>query len=287
MIGVSACVAALFALQPHIEVGKGVVLMEDIPFAEVATAEGGRMVLNMDAAFPSWGGDAPLPAVVYIHGGGWFVGSQHEGADAIQVLAEGGYFAVSIEYRLGGEAPFPAALEDCFEAVRFLRANAGELGIDSTRIGVVGYSSGGHLAALMATGGSGEVRYEDSKGAEVSWAGIIHGPVMPGLLTGQVRKMFRQWVGGEDTGRKVRDASPASWVDTADPPFFLLCGEDDDVVPSAQSESFHSHLQQVGVDSAVQVVPGARHVISDRSAYQELLRSLDEHLGGHAAISER
>ncbi|MDP6600908.1 MAG: alpha/beta hydrolase, partial [Phycisphaerales bacterium] len=196
-------------------------------------------------------------------------------------------FAVSIEYRLGGEAPFPAALEDCFDAIRFLKANAGELGIDSTRIGVVGYSSGGHLAALMATGGSGEVRYENSKGAEVSWAGIISGPVMPAMLQGQVRKMFRRWVGGEESGRSVSDASPATWIDDADPPFFLLCGADDDVVPSVQSESFHSHLRQAGVDSVLQVIPGARHVISDRSAFQEMLRSLDEHLGGHAAISEQ
>src|SRR5712691_113271 len=94
----------------------------------------------------------PLPAVAYIFGGGWRHGSPDQGLPAIVALAFRGFFAASIDYRSSTEATFPAQLEDCRAGIRYLRSHATVLGLDPGRIGVIGLSSGGHLAALVGTG---------------------------------------------------------------------------------------------------------------------------------------
>jgi arylsulfatase A len=103
--------------------------------------------LEMDVYRPKgvWG---ELPAIVCIHGGGWAKGNRTSHAKIAQALAARGYVAVTISYRLSGEASFPAAIQDCKSAVRFLRANAKEFGIDVDKIGAIGLSAGGHLTAL-------------------------------------------------------------------------------------------------------------------------------------------
>ncbi len=96
----------------------------------------------------AWG---QLPAIVCIHGGGWANGNRANHGKVAQALAARGYVTATISYRLSGEAPFPAAIHDCKAAVRFLRANAKEYGIDPDNIGAIGLSAGGHLTALLAT----------------------------------------------------------------------------------------------------------------------------------------
>ena len=96
----------------------------------------------------AWG---ELPAIVCIHGGGWAKGNRVNHRKVAQALAARGFVAATISYRLSGEAPFPAAIHDCKAAVRFLRANAEEYGIDTENIGAIGLSAGGHLTALLAT----------------------------------------------------------------------------------------------------------------------------------------
>ena len=111
---------------------------------------GDDRTLEMDIYRPkkTWG---TLPAIVCIHGGGWAKGNRLNHARVAQALAARGYVAATISYRLSGEAQFPAQIHDCKAAVRFLRANANEYGIDSDRIGAIGLSAGGHLVALLAT----------------------------------------------------------------------------------------------------------------------------------------
>ena len=94
-----------------------------------------------------------LPAIVCIHGGGWFKGERRSMIPLAQTLASKGFVTVAISYRLSGEAKFPAAIQDAKAAVRWLRANAGTYGIEADKIGVTGLSAGGHLAALLATSG--------------------------------------------------------------------------------------------------------------------------------------
>lgn len=115
--------------------------------------QSGRPLL-LDIFYPSGYKGEVLPCIVWIHGGGLTDTSLTKDYDLIQwgaaLSAIRGFIAVSIDYRLLGEAPLPAAIEDCFTAIRFLKANAGQYGIDTARIGVAGESAGGYLAGFCA-----------------------------------------------------------------------------------------------------------------------------------------
>ena len=111
-----------------------------------------------------------MPGLVWIHGGAWLEGSKEQGIELLLPFARQGYLCVSIEYRLSHEAIFPAQIEDCKCAVRFLRAHAKELRLNRDRIGVWGQSAGGHLAALLGTTGGVE-ELEGEGGWEREWTG--------------------------------------------------------------------------------------------------------------------
>lgn len=119
----------------------------DIPFASY-----GERKLQLDVYRPKQD-ERPLPAVICIHGGGWYKGDRSSMRNLAQGLAARGFVGVTISYRLSGEAKFPAQIHDCKASVRFLRANAKRFGIDPNAIGVTGLSAGGHLAALLTTSG--------------------------------------------------------------------------------------------------------------------------------------
>jgi acetyl esterase/lipase len=107
----------------------------------------------------------PMPVIVWIHGGAWIGGSKDSGIPLLLPFAKRGYFCASISYRFSKEAKFPAQIEDCKCAIRFLRAKAKEFNIDTERIGVWGESAGGHLAAMLGT--AGDVKeFEGSGGWE-------------------------------------------------------------------------------------------------------------------------
>ena len=111
--------------------------------------DGGKPLL-MDLFIPLPQPKAPRPAVLWLHGGGWERGDKNGNSGAI-MLADAGFATASIFYRLSGDSPFPADIQDCKCAIRYLRANAGTYGVDPNRIGVAGASAGGHLAELLAT----------------------------------------------------------------------------------------------------------------------------------------
>src|SRR5829696_7667281 len=117
---------------------------------DLVFARPGDEVLRLDMALPGRG-EGPFPAVVCLHGGGWTGGTRKQMAQTIDVLARRGFVAVSPDYRLAPKHRFPACVEDCKAAVRWLRANAGQYRIDPKRIGVVGLAAGGHLACLLGT----------------------------------------------------------------------------------------------------------------------------------------
>ena len=269
------------SMDRSVSVRGGLARVDDVPFAQIERDGQGARVLHMDVAFPAWGGDEPLPVILYIHGGGWFLGSRDEGHDAIGRFAEGGYFAATVDYRLGGEAAFPAAIHDVKAAVRFIKANAEELGVDPSRIGVVGYSAGGHLAALLGTS-SGVPTLDGTLNdpaisTDVACVAIINGPVSPADLAPDGRRMYERWLGGAES----RLADPATWLDAADAPMFLLCGGEDRIVPLAQAQRWAERLMDSGVEVELEVVSGQGHVILDRRAYLPMLDFLDAHLGGH------
>jgi acetyl esterase/lipase len=224
------------AITPSIEIGTG----------------GGHPILA--AIFqPRTASAKPRPAVVFIHGGAWRSGGHYNGFGAW--LAEKGFVVLSVGYRLTGEAVWPAQIEDCKLAVRWLRAHAAAYGVDPDRIGVFGTSAGGHLAAcvgvmadspeLEGAGGSTGVS------SRVQAAAVFCGPsdFTGGWLNGGP---FPDWVValfGAEREKKPglwRQASPALAVKPGAPPFFVAHGRDDTHVPFSQGEALARALQQAG-----------------------------------------
>ena len=132
------------AAEPEYRIPDGVAFEADVEYGRA-----GDRSLTLDLFRPKQQGDRTLPVVVYIHGGGWERGNKREGHRVLsELVLEGNYAAVTVAYRLSGEAIWPAQIHDCKAAVRWVRSNAKKYGFDPDRIGVCGGSAGGHLAAI-------------------------------------------------------------------------------------------------------------------------------------------
>lgn len=261
-------------------------IVRDVVYATI-DGEHGQRELLLDAAFPRQAGDKPLPAIIYIHGGGWSGGSRDAGLPFTIAFANGGYVAVTISYRLSGEATYPAAVHDCKAAVRFLRAHADELGIDPDRIGVWGHSAGGHLSALIGLTGDdkalegnvGETGVSSRVACFVSVSG-------PSDLSGfEYNNIVASFLGGDEKERATRatEASPVSHIDANDPPALIVHGTADDLVNIRQGQLLHDKLTAAGVKNEFVKVEGAGHAIRDKATYEKIAAFFDAQLGGHAA----
>lgn len=244
------------------EVPAGVELIRDVVYG---TASGRALLL--DLARPKKR-DAPLPAFVYMHGGAWESGGKEDGVPAICHYAQHGFAAASVGYRLSGEAQYPAAIEDCKCAVRFLRAHAADYGIDPGRIGAMGASSGGHLAAMLGltaerqfAGNGGWGEFSSAVCAVCDLFGVndfLRMPKrhLPGALSATAR-----FLGG--TIDEIRDryieASPVNYAHAGAPPFLLVHGDADELVPPGQSELLRDALVKAGVGVELLIVKGAGH----------------------------
>jgi acetyl esterase/lipase len=227
---------------------------------DVEFGTGGGRPLHLDIARPKEPPAEPMPVLVYIHGGAWRAGNHHGGQN-IQFAGQG-YFTVNVEYRLSQEAIFPAQIEDCKAAIRWLRANAEKYNLDTDHIGVWGHSAGGHLAALVGT--SGDAPELEGEGGNPGLSTKVHavvdgfGPTdfvhevgaPSGIDRTKPNSPEALLLGGliMDRPEQVKLASPLTYIDPADPPFLILHGEQDNVVPINQSEYLTEALQTAGVD---------------------------------------
>jgi acetyl esterase/lipase len=241
---------------------KGVKVERDIEYARV-----GEMSLMLDIYRPE-SSDAALPLVVWIHGGGWHGGDK---ANAMAMPLSGrGYVVASINYRLTGVAPFPAQIEDCRAAIRWLRANAARYGIDPKRIGVWGGSAGGHLVALLGT--TPEQTKWDTVGGNTDQSVRVQAvcdyygptdflaPKAIGRGRGGDSEVGRLLSGPVDEREEeARQASPIRYVTADDTPFFIVHGEQDATVPIEQSELFEAALRKAGVEVSFLRVNNAGH----------------------------
>jgi acetyl esterase/lipase len=269
-------------------------LVRDVIYAIAPGDNGTNIELKMDTAFLKQSDGKPMPVVVYIHGGGWSMGSKDMGMRPGLALAQGGYFAVSIQYRLTGQAIYPAAVHDCKAAIRFLRAHAEELGIDPNRIGVWGHSAGGHLSALLGTTGNtnvldGSVGTADSKiSASVQCVVDISGPI--DLTSDFDEGMISQWLGGPVKDRQdlAKQASPLTYVDAEDPPVLIIHGTEDRLVNmDRHARKFEKAMKDAGASVEFLPVQGEGHMIANPRAYLRAAEFFDAHLGGNAAASWR
>lgn len=211
----------------------------------------------------------PLPAIVCIHGGGWYKGERSSMANLAQALAAKGFVTAAISYRLSGEAKFPTAIQDCKAAVRFLRANAAKFGITANAIGVTGLSAGGHLAALLTTSGGVKALEGDGGFADQTsavQAGIAMGAqsdlesVRIGELSGKSDDPFYRTFLGDSQAKIPQNyalASPRHHLDKADPPLFFMAGELDDA--STHADDTRADLAKLGIPTGLTVMPQAPH----------------------------
>ena len=243
----------------------GVELIHDV---EIGT--GGGRVLHAEIARPINPPSGPMPAIIAIHGGGWS-GGTHKFNQAM-FLATQGYFTASIEYRLSGEARWPAQIEDCKLAVRWLRSNAGKYHIDPERIGCWGGSAGGHLVACL--GVMDDPRFEGSGGypgvsSKVAAVVNFYGPTdfsqgsagIQGAKEGEDAVALLGLFGAPFKVKPEawREGSPIVYVKAGDPAFLIVHGDADPTVPHVQSEKFLAALQKAGVPAELITVKRGNH----------------------------
>ena len=280
--------------RPQFQLPEGVIAHRDLVYGSVDGRD-----LHLDLYVPETRSANPMPLVVWVHGGGWRGGSREGLRRPGPILEHGGYILASVEYRLSGEAIFPAAIADCKAAVRWLRTHAADYGIDPDRLAVWGSSAGGHLAALLGT--AWDVREWDAMHAEnqgvsskptvvCNWFGptdFLRMNDFEGRIDHDAPgSQESEFIGGpiQEHPDRVRRANPISYVTPDDPPMLLMHGELDLSVPYNQSELLYAALHEAGVESRLYNVVGADHgfrnAVEDtpESLFKMVAEFLDRHL---------
>ena len=270
----------------------GTRLLPGVPYA----AARGVRPLELDLVLPPDSG-SPAPVVVFLHGGGWQVGSRHSAGplyrDAsptpFERMAQAGIAVASVDYRLSGEATFPAQLHDAKAAVRWLRARAGEIGIDPTRIAAWGESAGGHLAELLGLvtdpaleGDVGITGPSSAVVAVVAWyapsdVGAVATDTGADPADPATREARLLGAPAPSVPDLAAQASPITHVRPDAPPFLLLHGEADRFIPFVQSVRLHTALVEAGARADLFLYEYADHMWlgSPEAAEQALQRTTD------------
>jgi len=239
-----------------------------------------------------------LPLVVFIHGGGWQKGDRRSGLGMLAPLvASGRYAGASIGYRLTDEARWPAQIHDCKAAIRWLRGNADRHRLDADRIGVIGTSAGGHLVAMLGTSGEipeleGDLGGFPERSSRVQCVVDFFGPsdltTMGGWHNGPDSPEARL-LGGpvQENKESARDASPIQYVSADDPPFLIIHGTADRIVPFDQSVTLQRKLAAVGASAVLISIAGGGHGrFRQPELSQRIAAFLENKLsGGDLAIS--
>ncbi|MFH1738091.1 MAG: alpha-L-fucosidase [bacterium] len=265
----------------------GFLLKCDVPYGTQSEAQ------RLDILYPT-DSSQPLPAIIMIHGGGWYTGGK--GGDRTRgmmcAFANAGYVALSIDYRLSDEARFPATVEDCKLAVRWLRANAEEYRVDSEKIGAIGASAGGHLSAMLAVttpedGLEGHGGYEDLSSAIQASV-----PVCPPCdlriplsqkLADQDDPVVIRFLGGplSEKTEAARRASPISYVRADLPPTLIVHGTADKRVNMSQSIAMANALKDAGAPYELIQVKDGEHgmgIVRREDIFARVLAFFDETL---------
>jgi acetyl esterase/lipase len=266
---------------------------------DVSYAEGGNPRQTMDLYLPKERvSQQRLPVVVFIHGGGWQNGSKSAGKSWVQPYAASGhYVGVSVGYRLAGEATWPAQIQDCKAAVRWLRANASRYGLDPDRIGVVGNSAGATLALLLGAsqgvpeleGTVGPHATESSRvAAIVNFFGRINflaepesaraGPAQAAALVGRLTVLFGGTLG--EKAELAREASPVNHITAGHAPVFTAHGTSDELVPYVQALELDAEMQRSGVPHTLIPMQGFGHGFQNAEANRRARQFFDRYLRG-------
>lgn len=251
--------------------------VEEILDIEYGT--GGERKLLLDLYLPKDHTEI-TPAIIFIHGGGWSDGKRKDMKFYCVKFAEKGYVTATVTYRLIGEAPFPAAVQDVKCAVRWLRANAAKYKVDPERIAVSGNSAGGHLS--MMTGYSDDPSLEGSGGnagigSSVCAVVNFYGPTDLTTEMARNHETVRDFMGGktfDEAPDAYELASPLFHLTQDDPPTLIFHGTIDSLVPIAQADALADKLKELGIDYIYERYDGWPHTmdlaeaINRRCVYQ-------------------
>jgi acetyl esterase/lipase len=237
----------------------------------IVYAKVGERELKLDLYLPQTAPASPIPLVVWIHGGAWRAGTK-DTAPVLPLVREG-YATASIGYRYTQEAPFPANVEDCKAAIRWLRANAAKYNIDGTRIGIWGSSAGGHLVAFLGTTGD-MPEFEPKHGVQgvsskvqavVDWYGPTRVARMshhPSTMDHDSPQSPENQLAGalvQQNPEIAERLNPAKYASKDDPPFFIQHGDADPLVPAEQSEILATALKGAGARVTFELLHDAGH----------------------------
>lgn len=244
----------------------GIIVEKNIIYSSV---DGKNLLL--DIYYPQMKSDTPMPLVVWIHGGAFRAGNKNRN-QAIE-LNKHGYITASINYRLSQEALWPALIHDCKAAIRYLRAHADQYKINPDKIGVWGSSAGGYLTAFLGTSGDvkvleGEGEWQDQS-SRVQAVVDFYGPTnfikmcdFPSKMDHAAADSPESQLLGAPVKKvpdKVKAADPITYISKDDPPFLIVHGDQDPLVPHNQSVILHEALEKAGIDNTLITVKGGGH----------------------------
>ena len=278
------CVAALcFGVAVRASAAENPV-PDDVAFErgiEYATPDGTSLQLNLAR---SKKGEGPFPAVVCIHGGGFRAGTRESYDNLCVALAQRGYVAVTVSYRLSPAHQFPAAVHDCKAAVRWLRANASKYHVDAARIGAMGGSAGGHLAQFLGVTG-GVQEFEGSAGnlkesSRVACVVNFYGPSDFTKSYGKsvdAAEVLPLFLGGDLAHERIKHirASPLNWVTPDAAPTLCIHGTEDNYVAHEQAVWLIDRLKACGVEADLFTLEGAGHGFKGDDAVKADQRMFD------------
>ena len=253
-------------------------VLKDIVYSKVGERE-----LLLDAylpkATPKLAGKHP--AVLVVHGGAWRRGSRRQLRGYAEALAQRGFGCFAIDYRLAPEHKFPAQIDDCRSAVKWIRKNASKYKVDASKLGAIGYSAGGHLVTLLGT--TGEAPSESNGNVDTRIQAVVAGGAptdfrwMP-----DGGNWAEYWMGGnlKTAPEKFHQASSAAFVDAKDAPTFFFHGEHDLLVPMIWAGRCHNELKKAGVRTTMHKVrqSGHRQAASNKEALEKAYEFLASEL---------
>jgi acetyl esterase/lipase len=214
------------------------------------------------------------PGIIMIHGGAWVAGDKANDSGHARKIASNGYVVMVINYRLAPKHKHPAQIDDCFEALSWMSRNSEELNVDLSRLGVWGYSAGGHLAALVATNPRSDlprVRACVAGGAPCDLELIpSESSVLAGFLGGTRQEIPDVYA----------EASPIQHVSSDDPPILLFHGDGDKLVPIQFAERMRGRLESKSVPHEFMTLPRKSHIMAfvDPKALNASIQFFNKHL---------
>jgi acetyl esterase/lipase len=281
-----------------VSLGCGAIRADVTVEESITYGRGGDTELKLDIARPD--GDGPFPAIVFIHGGGWYQGHRQGYRGQIVEAAKRGYVAATISYRLmkfdetkkettTATPNFPSQIHDAKASIRWLRANADKYHVDPDRIGVTGGSAGGHLSLLVGlTDANSDLEGDGGnpdQSSRVQAVVNVFGPTDMAACyeTSSVAWIFRLFMGGtpDETGETYKAASPITYASADDPPILTLHGDRDALVPIAQATTLNEKMKSSGARHMLMIFEGQGHGFGGEHAIKSataMWSFFDQHL---------